>query len=72
MNIQAPKILAGDYNPGFFVKHFIKDMGLADQEAKEAGLKLEVLETVLSMYKELEAQGMDQMGMQALAKYYNW
>ena len=72
MNIQAPKILADDYAPGFFIKHFVKDMGLADEEAKAAGVELKVLETVLSMYRELQNQGMDEVGMQALVKYYNW
>ena len=72
MNLQAPKILAGDYRPGFFIKHFVKDMGLADEESKAAGVDLQVLETVLGMYKDLEAKGMDEEGMQALIKYYNW
>ena len=72
MNIQAPKILAGDYGPGFFIKHFIKDMGLADEESRAVGVDLRVLETVLDMYKDLAEKGMEEEGMQALVKYYNW
>lgn len=66
----APRILDGDYAPGFFIKHFIKDMGIADEEAKEAGLTLPVLEKVLSMYREMEAEGKGDLGTQALIQYY--
>lgn len=72
MNLQAPKILAGDYGPGFFIKHFVKDMGLADEEARAAGVQLRMLETVLDMYKSLQERGMGEEGMQSLVKYYNW
>lgn len=66
----ASRILKDDYAPGFFVKHFIKDMGLADEEAKNAGARLEVLEYVLDMYRKLEAEGLGDLGTQALIKYY--
>lgn len=66
----ASRILKDDYAPGFFVKHFIKDMGLADEEAKNAGARLGVLEYVLDMYRELEAEGLGDLGTQALIKYY--
>lgn len=68
----APKILEDDFNPGFFLKHFIKDMSLANEEAQEASVQLNVLEDVLSMCKDLEAEGMGDLGTQALVKYYNW
>ena len=66
----ASRILKDDYAPGFFVKHFIKDMKLADEEAANAGARLGVLEYVLSMYQELEAEGCGDLGTQALIKYY--
>ena len=44
----GPKILKDDYAPGFFMKHFIKDMKLALTEANMSGLSLEVLSLVLS------------------------
>ncbi len=66
----ASRILKDDYAPGFFVKHFIKDMGLASEEAHNAGAKLGVLEYVLDMYRELEAEGCGDLGTQALIKYY--
>ena len=49
--------MSGDYAPGFFIKHFIKDMDLALNESKKEGLNLEVLEMVLAHYQTLEANG---------------
>ena len=72
MNNVASRALQDDYRPGFFIKHFIKDMNLADEEARAADTELKVLEDVLSMYKELEQEGMGELGTQALIKYYNW
>jgi len=66
----APRILAGDYAPGFFIKHFIKDMKLAVEEAEECGLYLEILNQVLTNYKMLEAEGYGDLGTQALIKHY--
>lgn len=66
----GPKILAGDYEPGFFMKHFIKDMRLALIEANMSDLSLEVLSLVLANYEELEAEGYGELGTQALIKYY--
>ena len=66
----ASRILKDDYAPGFFIKHFIKDMKLADEEAVNAGAHLGVLEYVLNMYPELETEGCGDLGTQALIKYY--
>lgn len=66
----GPKILAGDYEPGFFMKHFIKDMKLALIEANMSELDLDVLSQALANYEELEAEGYGDMGTQALMKYY--
>ena len=68
----APRILAGDFDPGFFIRHFIKDMKLASEEAEDAGVHLGVLEYVLSMYEDMEAQGKGSLGTQALVQYYQW
>lgn len=64
------KILKDDYAPGFFLKHFIKDMKIAAQEAKDRDVNLEVLNTVLEMYETLEDKGMGDLGTQGLMKYY--
>ena len=66
----GPKILEEDYAPGFFMKHFIKDMKLALVEANISGLSLEMLRLVLANYEELEAEGLGDLGTQALMKYY--
>ncbi|HIX16617.1 MAG TPA: NAD(P)-dependent oxidoreductase [Candidatus Hungatella pullicola] len=68
----APRILAGDFNPGFFIRHFIKDMRLAKEEAEDRGLALGVLDYVLSMYETMEAEGKGGLGTQALIQYYQW
>ncbi len=72
MNNVASKALKDDYNPGFFLKHFIKDMSLADEEATAVSVKLDVLEDVLQMCKGLEEEGMGDLGTQALIKHYKW
>lgn len=70
LDIFGPKILAEDYAPGFFMKHFIKDMKLALTEANMSELSLDVLSQVLANYEELEAEGYGELGTQALMKYY--
>ena len=52
----GPKILAGDYAPGFFLKHFVKDMKLALTEANMSNLNLDVLSQVLANYELLQAE----------------
>ena len=64
------KMVKGDFAPGFFVKHFIKDMILAKEEADARGVKLPVLSTVLEAYKALEARGLGDEGTQAIIKKY--
>ena len=71
MDNTAPKMLSEDMAPGFFIKHFIKDMSIADQEAGTVGFEMPVLRQVLEMYRELEAQGEGDLGTQALIHYYN-
>lgn len=66
----GPKIMEGDYEPGFFIKHFIKDMRLAKEEAEADGLFLEILSHTLENYKELEISGFGDLGTQALIKHY--
>ena len=66
----GPKLLAGDFAPGFFMKHFIKDMKLALTGANMSGLCLDVLSQVLANYEELAAEGYGDLGTQALMKYY--
>lgn len=62
----APRILAGDFEPGFFVEHFIKDMGLALDEAARMQLSLPGLALARQLYIALAAQGHARSGTQAL------
>ena len=70
MSNNGENILSNNFDPGFFIKHFIKDMKIASSEAEVRGEKLEALETVLKMYEALENDGLGDMGTQALIKYY--
>jgi len=66
----APRMLHGDYSPGFFVKHFIKDMRIALESADEIGLELPGLTLAKKLYDELAATGNSEAGTQALLKWY--
>ena len=70
LELQAAKMLEQDYAPGFFIKHFIKDMKLAKEEAEADGLTLKVLDQTLAAYEELEKRGDGELGTQALIKYF--
>ena len=70
MSNMAPRMLKGDMDPGFFVKHYVKDMKIADEEARDAGVNMDVQKVVLGMYQELENEGMGDLGTQALIKHY--
>ncbi|MDR3076297.1 MAG: NAD(P)-dependent oxidoreductase [Synergistaceae bacterium] len=67
----GPRIMNGDFAPGFFVKHFIKDMKLAGDAAKMAGMSLEGLETALRQYEKLAEGGGAENGTQGLYKLYD-
>lgn len=70
MNNMAPRMLKDDFAPGFFIKHNIKDLNIAAEEAEERSLQLTVLNDVLEMYKKLQENGLGDLGTQALIKYY--
>ena len=67
----APRILAGDYSPGFFIKHFIKDMKIALEEAEKMGLALPGLALAKRLYGALAERGEENSGTQALIKYWD-
>ena len=71
MSNMAPRMLKGDFDPGFFVKHYIKDMNIALEEASHVNLTMPVLNEVHDMYQALNDQGMGDLGTQALTKYYD-
>ncbi|MTW85583.1 NAD-binding protein [Virgibacillus dakarensis] len=68
----APRMIQGDYAPGFYVKHFIKDMTIALESAEEMGMSTPGLSLSLKLYKELAEKGEADSGTQALIKlFYN-
>lgn len=66
----APRMLAGNFAPGFYVKHFIKDMKIALAEAERMNLQLPGLALAKEMYEQLAEMGEENSGTQALYKHY--
>lgn len=62
----APRIVAGDFAPGFYVEHFIKDMRIALDEAARMKIALPGLALVSQLYNAVAAQGHSRSGTQAL------
>lgn len=70
LNNMAPRVLNNDLDPGFFIKHFTKDMRIVKEEMDKLNINLEMLDTVYEMYKHLEENGFEDYGTQALIEYY--
>ena len=66
----APRALNGDMQPGFYIKHFIKDMNLIIEESENKGLSLQMLTTVRDMFQEMANKGYGDLGTQAIVDYY--
>lgn len=66
LNNLAPRVLKRDFDPGFFVRHFIKDMGIALDEARRMNLSLPGLALVHQLYTAVQAQGHGDLGTHAL------
>jgi len=66
INNLGPRIVSGNFEPGFIVEHFIKDMGIALQEAEAVGLSLPGLALVHKLYLEVKSQGHGRLGTHAL------
>jgi 3-hydroxyisobutyrate dehydrogenase len=62
----GPRIIKNNFDPGFFVEHFIKDMGIALDEAQRMGLALPGLALAKQLYLAVQAQGHGRDGTQAL------
>ena len=70
MSNNGTKMINHDDSAGFYIKHFIKDMKLAQAEAHKINLELSVLNIVEAMYEKLSDQNMDDLGTQAIYKIY--
>nr|WP_208586031.1 NAD(P)-dependent oxidoreductase [Gracilibacillus suaedae] len=66
----APRMIKGDSDPGFYIKHFIKDMKIALANAKKMGLETPGLTLSLQLYEELAEKGLEDRGTQALIKWF--
>lgn len=66
----APRMIAGNFEPGFYIKHFIKDMKIALDEAKRMDMDVPGLSLALSLYEQLAHKGEENSGTQALYKHW--
>lgn len=66
----GPRMINGDFDPGFYVKHFIKDMKIAIESAQEMDLSTPGLDLSLKLYEELAEMGENDSGTQALMKLF--
>ena len=70
LNNLAPRALRGDFAPGFYVKHFLKDMRIALESAAEMKLDLPGLIQAKKLYDEVALHGWEESGTQVLFKLY--
>ncbi len=66
----GPRMIKGDFAPGFYIKHFIKDMKIALESAQEMGLDTPGLRLAKTLYEKLAAEGEADSGTHALFKQY--
>jgi 3-hydroxyisobutyrate dehydrogenase len=64
----GPRIVANNFDPGFFVEHFVKDLGIALHESKQMGLELPGLKLAHELYSSVQNAGGGKLGTQALQK----
>ncbi|MGH8019568.1 MAG: NAD(P)-dependent oxidoreductase [Opitutaceae bacterium] len=66
----APRVIKSDFAPGFMVKHFRKDLGIALEAARECGLDLPMTALAAKLYARLAEDGGEELGTQALYRLY--
>ncbi|MDE1547956.1 NAD(P)-dependent oxidoreductase [Jeotgalibaca caeni] len=66
----SPRILQGDFSPGFFVKHFVKDLKIALDEAEKMGINLPGTQLAKELYDKLMEKNGENDGTQALIKLW--
>ncbi len=70
INNYGPRIVDGNFDPGFFIKHFVKDMGIALQEAQQMNLSLPGLALAYQFYISAISLGFENLGTQGLYKVF--
>ncbi len=68
LTVLGSRMVSGNYDPGFYVEHYIKDLTIAVEECDRMGLALPCLNLVRQLYIGLKAQGGGRLGTQALIK----
>jgi 3-hydroxyisobutyrate dehydrogenase len=70
LNNLGPKMIAGDFAPGFYSKHFLKDLGIALEAAREMGLSLPLLSLAEGFFQTVCSEGWTEEGTQVLYRLY--
>jgi 3-hydroxyisobutyrate dehydrogenase len=70
LNVMGARIAKGDFAPGFFIEHFLKDLGIALAEAEQMGLDLPGATLARKLYNDMAAKGLSRLGTQALFQLY--
>jgi 3-hydroxyisobutyrate dehydrogenase len=70
LNVMGARIAKGDFAPGFFIEHFLKDLGIALAEAKNMGIDLPGASLARKLYNEMAEKGLGRLGTQALFQLY--
>lgn len=71
LNVLGKRMAAGDFDPGFYVHHFIKDMSIAEEEAGQMGLDLAALKTALDRFRAYAEAGGAERGTQGIFELYS-
>lgn len=71
LNVLGKRMSEGDFAPGFFVHHFLKDMGIAEEEARGMGLDLAALRTAIGQFTRFAEEGGREDGTQGIFKLYD-
>ena len=71
LNVMGARIAKGDFAPGFFIEHFLKDLGIALAEADNMELELPGAKLARKLYDELAGKGLGRLGTQALFQIYS-
>ena len=70
LNVLGAKMIVGDYAPGFYVEHFIKDLKIALQEAEQMQLALPGLALAKSLFEKMASKGLQRNGTQGIFQIY--
>jgi 3-hydroxyisobutyrate dehydrogenase len=70
LNVLGAKMIVGDYAPGFYVEHFIKDLNIALNEAEQMNLSLPGLALAKTLFEKMSARGLQRNGTQGIFQMY--